>query len=52
MLVLAVVMALVQCAPLDSDPTNPDKSEAWDSPSDLSASFLKKKKLKKLFLLG
>ncbi|KAJ1523966.1 hypothetical protein ONE63_010512 [Megalurothrips usitatus] len=59
---LALLLALValyacvmvaQCAPLDADPTDPDKSEDWDSPSDLSAGLLKKKKLKlKLLLLG
>ena len=45
---------LVQGAPLDADPTNPDKSEDWDSPSDLNSGFLKKKFLikKKLLLLG
>ncbi|KAK3914036.1 Acid-sensing ion channel 1 [Frankliniella fusca] len=53
-LVVLCACTLVQCAPLDSDPTDPDKSEDWESPSDLSAGFLKKKKLlkAKLLLLG
>ncbi|KAK3915390.1 Transcription factor ste11 [Frankliniella fusca] len=51
---MAALLVLVQCAPLDSDPTNPEKSEDWISPSDPNGIGLIKKKLllKKLVLLG
>jgi hypothetical protein len=49
MLLMAVAMVL--CLPSDTDPTDPDVGSNY-SPTDLSGSILKKKKLKKLLLLG
>lgn len=52
---LVVALACVAlCTPLDSDPTNPAKSEDFDSPGDPQGLLLLKKKLLlgKLLLLG
>ena len=49
MLLLLVAMAV--CFPSDADPTDPDVGSSY-SPTDLSGTVLKKKKLKKLFFLG
>jgi len=51
---MLVLVAMAWSAPLDQDPTNPAKSEDFDSPTDPRGSllFLKKMKLKKLLLLG
>lgn len=49
MLLLMVAVAL--CLPSDADPADPDSDSGY-SPTDVSGTVLKKKKLKKLLLLG
>jgi hypothetical protein len=48
---LLLLVALAVCLPSDTDPTDPDVGSSY-SPTDLSGTILKKKKLKKLFFLG
>jgi hypothetical protein len=49
MLLMVIIMAL--CMPSDTDPTDPDVGSNY-SPTDLSGTFIKKKKLKKILILG
>jgi len=50
---MLVLIAVAWSAPLDQDPTNPEKSEDFDSPADPKGTLLLKKlKIKKLLLLG
>jgi hypothetical protein len=48
---LLVIVAVALCLPSDADPTDPDTGSNY-SPTDLSSTVLKKKKLKKLLFLG
>jgi len=48
---LLLLVAMVVCLPSDADPTDPDVGSSY-SPTDLSGTILKKKKLKKLLFLG
>jgi hypothetical protein len=48
---LLLLVAMAVCLPSDADPTDPDVGSSY-SPTDLSSTILKKKKLKKLLFLG
>jgi hypothetical protein len=48
---ILMALAMVLCLPSDTDPTDPDVGSNY-SPTDLSGTIFKKKKLKKLLLLG
>jgi hypothetical protein len=48
---LLLVAMTAFCLPSDADPTDPDVGSSY-SPTDLSGTVLKKKKLKKLLFLG
>jgi hypothetical protein len=48
---LLLLVAIALCLPSDADPTDPDVGDSY-SPTDLSGTFLKKKKLKKLLFRG
>ncbi|KDR12732.1 hypothetical protein L798_12526 [Zootermopsis nevadensis] len=50
-LLLLVIVSVAICLPSDADPTDPDVGSNY-SPTDLSGTVLKKKKLKKLLFLG
>jgi hypothetical protein len=49
--VLLMVIVMVFCMPSDTDPADPDVGSNY-SPTDLSGTIIKKKKLKKLLILG
>jgi hypothetical protein len=48
---LLLLVAMAVCLPSDADPTDPDVGSSY-SPTDLSGTILKKKKLKKLLFFG